>query len=99
VVPEVYHQFKLHGGLGIDLDPDDPFRWSDVDPDTTTFLQTVWNTYGGYTAWRLRNMTHEETPWREHWSDGARGAVILPGSMREFFASRAVGVSVPVHQA
>ncbi|MBF6211251.1 DUF4065 domain-containing protein [Nocardia puris] len=48
------------------LAEDDPFDWDAIDPDTTRFLNKVWNTYGGIAAWKLRNMTHDEPPWQPH---------------------------------
>ena len=60
VVPQVYHQFKSSGNSSIELPPDDSFTWDEVDPVTSDLLSRVWNTYGGYSAGRLRNMTHEE---------------------------------------
>src|SRR4051812_30274541 len=81
VVPDIYHEYKHHGGQVFVLDEDDDFEWDEVDKDTTRFLMRVWNTYGGLAAWRLRNMTHEETPWRENFSEGGRNATIPPESM------------------
>jgi uncharacterized phage-associated protein len=88
VVPAVYHEFKDCGSSTIALDDDDPFAWDDVDPATTDFLSRVWNTYGGYSAGRLRNMTHEEPPWRNHWIEGVHGVCIPQLEIEEFFVSR-----------
>lgn len=86
VVPDVYHAYKRAGRYGIALDEDDPFDWGDIDDARATHtLQKVWNTYGGYTAWRLRNMTHEEAPWKEYWQDGAKSVVIPNDTLRRFF--------------
>jgi len=88
VVPQVYHQFKSSGNSSIELPPDDPFTWDEVDPVTADFLSRVWNTYGGYSAGRLRNMTHEERPWREHWREDERGTQIPVEEIQEYFTSR-----------
>jgi uncharacterized phage-associated protein len=88
VVPQVYHQFKNSGNSSIELPPDDPFTWDEVDPVTSDFLSRVWNTYGGYSAGRLRNMTHEERPWREHWREDERGTQIPVEEIQEYFTSR-----------
>lgn len=69
VVPRVYHVYKRFGANSITMPDSDPFTWDEVDPDTAEFLGMVWNTYGGYSAGRLRNMTHEEAPWRKSWLD------------------------------
>jgi uncharacterized phage-associated protein len=48
----------------------------------------VWNTYGGYSAGRLRNMTHEERPWKAHWRPDERCIPIPVEEIQEYFASR-----------
>ncbi|MDT0264380.1 Panacea domain-containing protein [Jatrophihabitans lederbergiae] len=88
VVPSVYHEFKHWESGDVHLDDDDPFDFSDVDGEATDLLLRTWNTYGGYAAWRLRNMTHNESPWRETFDVGRRNATIPTEAMREHFASR-----------
>jgi len=84
VVPIVYHEYKRFGSDDVVLPDDDPFEFSDIDDDTSVFLSKVWNTYGGYAAWRLRNMTHEERPWKDHF-DGRRSVVIPKGELKRYF--------------
>lgn len=86
VVPEAYRAFKRFGAAPLELTESDNFSWDDVDADTAQFLGEVWNTYGGYSAGRLRNMTHDESPWRDNWrGDDDRGAVISVGDMQAYF--------------
>jgi uncharacterized phage-associated protein len=81
-VPEVYHAFG-HGL--IELPDSDPFQWEQVDPGTAEFLGQIWNTYGGYSAGRLREMTRDE-PWRRAWrGSDEHGGVIAPGDMQRYF--------------
>ena len=89
VVPAVYHEFKHYESGDVHLDDADPFEFSEVDDAATDLLIKTWNTYGGYAAWRLRNMTHNESPWRDTFDVGRRAAVIPLQSMREFFSARA----------
>jgi uncharacterized phage-associated protein len=86
VVPDVYHAYKSSGSATITLPDDDPFAWDDVDKPTADLLGRVWNTYGGYSAGHLRNMTHSETPWRRHFQDGVRGCVIPADEIEQYFA-------------
>jgi uncharacterized phage-associated protein len=88
VVAQVYYEYRSFESSSIVLPPDDPFTWDQVDPDTADLLGKVWNTYGGYSAGRLRNMTHEEPPWRNHWQDGVYGTQIPEQEIEEHFASR-----------
>ena len=89
VVPTVYHRFKSFGSDSISLPENDSFEWTDVDPYTTEFLSKVWNTYGGIAAWKLRNMTHAEPPWKDHFDSDEWYTVIPVGEIRAYFAARA----------
>jgi uncharacterized phage-associated protein len=89
VVPDVYHSFKHFGSGAISLAENDPFGWDDVDPETSQFLAKVWNTYGGVAAWKLRNMTHAEAPWLEHFAQGERHVVIPQDEIKAYFQFRA----------
>jgi len=88
VVPQVYREFKSFGSSSIDLPESDPFDWGDVDADTSKLLSKVWNTYGGFSAGRLRNMTHEERPWKAHWHPDERCTPIPVEEIEEYFTSR-----------
>jgi uncharacterized phage-associated protein len=85
VVPPVYRAFRDFGSETIRLPQSDSFSWDDVDPGTADFLGRVWNTYGGYSAGRLRAMTHEEPPWQGNFRDGERGTLIPVPDMQEYF--------------
>ncbi|MEB4208743.1 Panacea domain-containing protein [Mycobacterium sp. 94-17] len=89
VVPDVYHAFKGFGAGPISLPDDDPFEWDDVDSATSQFLAKVWNTYGSVAAWKLRNMTHAEAPWMEHFAQAERHVVIPKEEIRAYFQFRA----------
>lgn len=91
VVAPVYHEFKRFGRNEIDLDDD--FSWDEVDEETTQFLIRVWNTYGQYAAWRLRNMTHGEPPWKDVFAPDRLSLVIPPETIEEYFRGASAGVS------
>lgn len=52
-------------------------------------LESIWRDYGGFAAWKLREMTHAEPPWRDargELKEGERGSREIPAdSMRVFF--------------
>lgn len=85
VVPPIYRSFRDFGARGIELPADDSFSWEDVDPDTAQFLSMIWNTYGGYSAGRLRAMTHDEWPWRDAFARGERDTAIPEPDMTTYF--------------
>ena len=61
VIRKIYDKYKVNGANGIKYDSD--FK-IDIDKETERILEEVYNEYGQYTAWKLRNMTHEEKPWK-----------------------------------
>lgn len=86
VVSSVYHDYKRFESAPVQsINPD--FNWMDYEDEDMEFLATVWNTYGRYSAWQLRNMTHSERPWMEHFSPDQRNKEIPKESLREQFKS------------
>ena len=83
VVPALYHRYKEHGATGIpvpmEFNPDEA-----LSPAERSLLDEVWDVYGQFSAWKLRNMTHEEPPWR----DTQSGAVISHDALRAYFATQ-----------
>lgn len=62
VVETVYQTYKRNGSNGItDFEP--PIEnFTAEEEDTLQFTQ---NAFGQFSAWKLRDMTHNETPWKE----------------------------------
>lgn len=85
VVEKVYHAFKKHGSGDLSLPKEDEFDWPDVDEDTTQFLIQIWDQLGCFAAWRLRDMTHSEAPWKEHFNEGVRHLEIPKAALARFF--------------
>lgn len=88
VVRSVYHDLKQFGNGAIDPDVaiSDDFDWDDF-RDIEGDLMRVWNTYGKYEAWALRNRTHREAPWKSTFEDGKKYLVISQDVMRDFFSA------------
>lgn len=86
VVPAVYRRFKSYGGNPIDAEAELPetFDWDDY-RDIEDFLQQVWNTYAKYASWTLRNMTHSEAPWSQHFNADERSATIPVSTLQAHF--------------
>lgn len=87
VVPREYHRLKRYGADPIDVDQAVPesFDWDEY-RDVEDHLIRVWNTYGKYAAWALRERTHREAPWRDAFDDSGRHIVISQDALRDFFA-------------
>jgi len=59
VIESIYRYFKEYGSKGIDK-----YDTVTIDSDTSSLLEDVYKVFGKYSAWGLRQMTHEETPWK-----------------------------------
>lgn len=80
VVPAVYHSYKQHGNQPIPLERINPKEYPQ---DIKDFLNDVYKTIGQFSAWKLRNMTHAEPPWK----NAAVGSVISQQSMKRHFVT------------
>lgn len=83
VVPELYHQYKKFGKGPIEQEAADFAR--NLNPDEIDLIQEVHEVFGQFSAWKLRNMTHEETPWLTHEADAS---VIPHDELFEYFKTR-----------
>lgn len=90
VIPELYRHYKSYGAAALPK-PDEP-----IDEIRAKFTQSqleilddVKEVYGQYSAWKLRDMTHEESPWLTAWkADPTDVYPISHESMQEFFKTR-----------
>ena len=81
VVRPLWEKYREHGSQALPI-PEE-FDASKYDEDTREILDDVAFTYGQFSAWALRNLTHEEPPWKESSPDGP----ISLESMRKYFAT------------
>ena len=61
VVEDVYQKYKINGSEPI-ADFDLPIENFTADEENT--LQFTQDAFGQFSAWKLADMTHEETPWK-----------------------------------
>ena len=70
VVNAMWGRYSCHGSARIPQNPD-------FDPDAVftdeqkELLNDVWNAYGQFSAWKLRDMTHQEPPWVGSYQPGS----------------------------
>ena len=81
VIRQIYDKYKVNGAKGIEYNED--FK-IDIDDETERILEEVYEEYGQFTAWKLRNMTHEEMPWKTT----PRNEVITKEKIKEYFDTR-----------
>lgn len=86
VVVDIYHDVKRYGKLPIDPDEfiSDDFDWDDY-RDVEQDLIEMWDKYGPYSAWALRNKTHTESPWKKNFVEGKRGLEITDADLKNYF--------------
>lgn len=82
VVPCVYHEFKCFGKQIIPPTPN--FDMSKFSERVKSVLEFVCRDYAKFSAWKLREMTHDESPWK----DTKRDEVITKDSIRSFFTAK-----------
>lgn len=58
-----------------------------VSEEEREVINDVLETYGQFSAWRLRNMTHEEEPWKSNYVAGTKAPIPLD-ELQGFFAGR-----------
>lgn len=83
VVPDVYRRFKENGPNAIMLDPLE-HKEIQLNPEQEDMFEQVMNEYGKFSAIKLMEMTHKETPWKE--AAEKPDKVISTVTMKEFFA-------------
>jgi uncharacterized phage-associated protein len=77
VVKEIYTIFNQYGAESIPV-PDEEINLTQLQKD---LVVEVWKVYGQFSAWRLRDMTHNEAPWQET----ERNHVISHEILKSFF--------------
>jgi uncharacterized phage-associated protein len=84
VVPVLYHEYKEYGSGAIPAPEEiDIDKYSDEEKDT---LNEVYNVYGQFSGWALRNMAHEEPPWK----NTPQGGIISPEILKAYFKTQLV---------
>jgi len=83
VIPDLYHAYKNHGKEGIPVPKYIDF--SIYSEDVKNLLNEVYSVYGQFSAWKLRNMTHSENPWKDAINSNR---VISNSSLKKYFLSQ-----------
>ncbi|KAF5089782.1 hypothetical protein DSECCO2_25580 [anaerobic digester metagenome] len=87
VSPDLYHAYKTYGAGSI------PPPEKSVDEISANFreeqlevIDEVLDVYGQFSAWKLRNLTHEEPTWLDRY--GKTDCEITKPAMKEYFMTR-----------
>jgi uncharacterized phage-associated protein len=85
VVPALYHAYKNHGSARIVEPAGCDIEKLSISAEERELMEEVYDVFGQYSAWALRDMTHEESPWLKH---EASAGVIPTEDLTEYFKTR-----------
>jgi uncharacterized phage-associated protein len=80
VVKSVYNHYAHYGAQAIPHE-----EAPRLDSETVKFLDEIYRVYGRFSAWALRQMTHEEEPWKKHYDPDIKNVEIPKTSLASFF--------------
>lgn len=95
VVRSIYDKYQGIRELGTEnLDEEQLSDYQTLagNDNTRVILEVVYETYGKYSAGQLRNMTHEETPWKEAWKSGNGSEPLKDETVTKYFKENIVEV-------
>lgn len=81
VVPDLYHKFKRFKSSQVEVDDMGEIN---VSEKQMKLIADINNVYGQFSAWKLRDMTHNEQPWKE----AQRGGIISKEKLKSYFSTQ-----------
>ena len=81
VVKSVYDLYSKYkdGPLPVGKAP------KDLDIKDIKFLDEIYRVFGKFSAWKLREMTHSEAPWKDNYEPDVKNIVIPIKDLRRYF--------------
>lgn len=88
VIPDVYHEVKVHGRKPITTPID--FPKAELDFIESDLVQQVYRAYEDFSGIQLSQITHEPgTPWHRIWHEHGRNTIIPNSLIEEHYAGLA----------
>lgn len=84
VVRVLYDEYKANGATAIVKTENLEYTNLQKYPELMEILDEVYQVYGQFSAWKLRNMTHDERPWL----DTRINDIISDRKMLDFFSTQ-----------
>lgn len=89
VVPALYRAYRDYGSNAIPAPAN--FDASIFSHKEKQLLEEVYDVYGQYSAWKLRQLTHSEAPWQVNFIEGVTSQQIPLNEMKSYFRENLVG--------
>lgn len=86
VIPDLYNKYKEYGNAALPVDNLD-IDFSKYSQEEIELLDEVYDMYGQFSAWKLRNMTHEEKPWISTFEKG-KSNIISHEVLKNYFLTQ-----------
>lgn len=80
VIPTVYRKYRANKSNPL-IDEEDKSTITDEDKKV---LERIWETFGGYSAGKLVDITHGHTPWKDAYKSPTQ--VISNKSLKEYYS-------------
>ncbi|MBA5723851.1 Panacea domain-containing protein [Candidatus Liberibacter sp.] len=88
VIPNLYEEFKKYKSSPIsEMKSLSYEEFSVFDQKDRDILDDVFEYYGQFSAWRLRNLVHEEQPWKDAYNRCCSYETIEKNDVREYFSN------------
>ena len=87
VIPDLYNEYEQYNSKAIPRPQDVNFDY--YGDEIQALLNDVYSVFGQYSAWKLANMVHEESPWKEVY-ESQPGGIISLDSMKKYFEAHIV---------
>ena len=90
VVKEVYYSLESLPEPNANFIPTDKYKMSaseikKLGKKEKELIEDVFQLMGQYSAWRLRDKTHQEDPWRDNYKEGKKNIEISQNDMEKYF--------------
>ncbi len=83
-IQELYHKYKEYGANAISKPEGVDF--TKYDGNVKSLLNQIYEEYGQFSAWKLREMSHEEDPWVR--GDARVGKIITIKDLKKYFLTQ-----------
>ena len=81
VVRTVYNHYAKFGSDALPQEAQPPLK-----PDVRPFLDEIYRVFGKFSAWKLREMTHQEAPWVKNYKPDVLNVEIPLGDLEAYFS-------------